>query len=85
MTNGNFRKTENAVTVTNVPFLPLKLTANWKFYFVNGWNWPLTKWLEKVGTCPVLVPVESLRCGLVKRINFNKDEKFRFSGINIAS
>ena len=34
----------------------------------------------------LIVTVESLRGGLVtRRININKDEKFRFSGINFAS
>ena len=35
LTNDNLKKTENAVDGTNVPFLPLKLTANWNFYFLT--------------------------------------------------
>ena len=34
--------------------LNLKINGYLKFYFFNGWNYPETKRLEKVGTCPVL-------------------------------
>ena len=51
LTNGNFKKTVNAVNKTNIPFLPLKLTATWFFFTVE------TKWLEKNGTCTALVTV----------------------------
>ena len=35
--------------------LNFKINGYLKFYLFNGWNKLLTEWLEKVGTCPVLL------------------------------
>ena len=36
LTNGSLKTSENAVNGMNVPFLPVKLTANWNFLVFNG-------------------------------------------------
>ena len=56
LTNSNFKKSENIVNETNVPFLPLKLTAS---YFLlkrmeltinattrKSWNMPRSKYIR---------------------------------------
>ena len=53
LTNGNLKKTVNTVN-EQTAVLNFKVNGYLKFNFFNGWNLPLMKWPEKVGTCPAL-------------------------------